>query len=123
MTIRRGTALAALGLLLLLLGLLAGCGGDDDGDGDDEAEQKEAKLVDGTFVGKVRGTDAFVAVVTSPAAKGERRRDAVVFVCDAEKVCEWLQGTASGNSFKVASDDDDAEGKGSVAAKSARGSV
>ena len=121
MTIRRGTALAALALLLLPLGLLAGCGGDDDGD--DEAQQEEAKLVDGTFVGKVRGTEAFVAVVASPAPKGERRRDAVVFVCDAEEVCEWLQGTASGNSFNVASDDDDAKGKGSVTAKSARGSV
>jgi hypothetical protein len=119
MIIRRGNALRT-GALLLALGALAGCGDDDDDDG---TQERNAPLVDGTFVGKTRGTDAFVAVVASPAPKGKNRRDAVVFVCDAKTVCEWLQGSASGNTFTAASDDDDAQVKGNLTRKAARGSI
>jgi hypothetical protein len=105
---------------LLALGAVAGCGGDDD---DDEVREREAKLVVGSFVGKTRGTNAFVAVVASQASKGERRRNATVFVCDAKTVCEWLSGSASGNSFTAASDDDDAKAEGGLTRKAARGSI
>jgi hypothetical protein len=119
MSIRRGNALLTISALLLALGAAAGCGGDDD----DDAPEKRAKLVDGTFVGKVEGSEAFVAVVASPAPKGKRRRDATVFVCDAKSLCEWLSGSANGNAFTAASDDDDAKATGKLTGKAARGSV
>ena len=90
---------------------------------DDDAAEEEPKPVEGTFVGKARGTEAFVAVVASPAPKGERRRDATVFVCDAKALCEWLTGSARGNEFTAASPDDDAEAKGSLTGNAARGSI
>jgi hypothetical protein len=121
MTIRRGTAVVLL-LGALLPGGLAGCGGDDAGD-DDGGSEETAKLVEGTFVGKARGSDAFVAVVASPAPKGERRRDVTVFVCDGKALCEWLAGSANGNDFTAPSEDDDAEATVSITAKAARGSI
>jgi hypothetical protein len=119
MTIRRRNAFLTISALLLALSAVAACGGDDD----DEATEKKAKLVDGTFVGKATGTKAFVAVVASPAAKGKRQRDATVFVCDAESVCEWLSGSANENAFTAASDDDDAKAEGKLTAEAVRGSI
>ena len=57
--------------------------------------------VEGTFVGKAEGDDAFVAVVASPAARGEERRELSVYACDAERLCEWFSGSAAGNSFRL----------------------
>jgi hypothetical protein len=121
MTARRGNVLPIALVLLLALGAVAGCGGDDD-DGDEVREKKET-LVEGSFVGKTSGTNAFVAVVAAQASKGERRRPATVFVCDAKTVCEWLSGSASGNSFTAASGDDDAKADGGLTRKAARGSI
>jgi hypothetical protein len=119
MSVRRGNALLTISTLLLALGVVAGCGGDDD----DEATEKRAKLVEGTFVGKVEGTEAFVAVVASPAPKGKRRRDVTVFLCDAKSLCEWLSGSANGNALTAASDDDDAKATGQLTGKAARGGI
>lgn len=118
MTIRRRNALLTVSALVLALSVVAGCGGDDD----DEATEKRAKLVDGTFVGKIEGTEAFVAVVASPAPKGKRRRDVTVFVCDGKSLCEWLSGSANGNALTAASDDD-AKATGKLTGKAARGSI
>jgi hypothetical protein len=113
----------ALALLLLLLSV-AGCGGDDgNGDGDDRADRKGSKPVEGTFVGKVEGTGAFVAVVAAPAAKGKGRRAVTVYVCDAARLCEWLPDSTSGNSFAAASDDDDAQAKGELSGDAATGTI
>jgi hypothetical protein len=120
MTIRRGHVLLLLLSVLLLAGF-AGCGGDDDDD--DRGQEKRAKLVEGTFVGKTKGTDAFVAVVASPAPKGKRRRDATVYICDGESVCEWLAGSADGNRLNAASEDDDAKATVNLTAKAARGMI
>jgi hypothetical protein len=117
---RLGNALLTSSALLAALGTIAGCGGEDD---DEATEKKEAKPVAGTFVGKVTGTKAFVAVVAAPAAKGKQRRDATVFVCDAESVCEWFSGSTNGNTFVAASDDDDATARGTVTAKAVRGGL
>jgi hypothetical protein len=86
-------ALAAV----LLLAPLGGCGDDDDDDDGDRAETP--KPVAGTFVGKARASDAFVAVVAEPATKGQDKRGITVFVCDAKSLCEWFSGSASGNEF------------------------
>jgi hypothetical protein len=118
MTIRRGNALLTISALLLGLSAVAGCGGDDD-----EAVEKNATLVEGTFVGKARGTKAFVAVVASPAAQGKRRRDVTVFACDAKTLCKWLSGSANGNTFSVPAADDDAKANGRLTAKAVRGKI
>jgi hypothetical protein len=119
---RRPGARLSLAVLLFLLGGLAGCGGDDDG-GDDQAERKRAKPVEGTFVGKVKDTKALVAVVASPAAKGQERRAVTVYVCDAARLCEWLPGSTAGNSFSAASEGDDARAEGELSAKAATGTI
>jgi hypothetical protein len=102
-------------VLVLLLALLAGCGGDDDG--------AQSNPVAGTYVGKVRGTRAFVAVVASPAREGQDRRAVTVYACDARRICEWLSGSATGNGFEASSDDNDAEANGKLSDKSATGSI
>jgi hypothetical protein len=121
MTIRCGKVVLLLLGALMLAGL-AGCGGDDDEDGDRGGEET-AKPVEGTFVGRARPGDAFVAVIASPAPKGKRRRDATVFICDGKALCEWLAGSANGNDFTATSDDDDAKASGRVSGKAARGSI
>jgi hypothetical protein len=104
-------------VVVLLLTPLAGCGGDDDED------EKEAKPVEGTFVGEVRGTQAFLAVVAAPPRKGQDRRDVTVYVCDASRLCEWFTGSATGNDFVAKSADDDAEARGRLSGKTATGTI
>jgi hypothetical protein len=109
-----------ISLVLLLLASLAGCGDDDGGDGDgDEAEK--AKPVAGTFVGKAQGSDAFVAVVAAPPAKGRAKREVTVFVCDAKRLCESFSGSASGNEFTAKAEG--GEAKATLTAKMATGRV
>lgn len=109
----------ALLALVLLLTPLAGCGGGDDRDRDKPAE----KAVDGTFVGKVGDTSAFVAVVAAPAAGKRDRRDVTVYVCDARRLCEWLSGSVSRNSFEATAEDRDADATGKLSAEAATGTV
>ena len=102
----------------LVLGALAGCGGDD------EREDEQAQRpVDGTFVGKVSGTDALVAVVASPAARGEDRRDVEVYVSDGRTLNERLTGTVERNRFTASSDDGDSEAEGELTRDAATGTV
>lgn len=109
----------SISLVVLLLASLAGCGDDDGGDGD-EAEKK-AKPVAGTFVGKAQGSEAFVAVVAAPPAKGQDKREVTVFVCDAERLCESFSGSASGNDFTAEAED--GEARATLSAKAATGRV
>jgi hypothetical protein len=118
MSFRREHAALISALLLALTGV-AGCGGDDD----DETQEREPRPVEGTFVGKARGSDAFVAVVASPAPRGKQRRDATVFVCDGRRLCEWLTGSAQGNTVKAASEGDEAQATVNLTGKAARGSI
>jgi hypothetical protein len=108
-----------ISLVVLLLASPAGCGDDDGGDGDEV--DRTAQPVAGTFVGRAEGSDAFVAVVAAPPAKGEEEREVTVFVCDAETVCESFSGSTSGNDFTATAGGGEAEAK--LRAKTATGSV
>ena len=105
---------------VLLLAALAGCGGDGD---EREGVKEEVKALEGTFVGKADGEDAFVAVVASPAARGEARRELTVYACDAKRLCQWFSGSVSGNSFRVGAERGDGEASGELTRKAATGAI
>ena len=106
---------------LLLLAAVAGCGGDDDGD-DDEGRER-GKPVAGTFVGKVRGTKAVVAVVASPPQKGDDRREVTLYACDGRRLCAWFSGSATENAFRVEAEGGGDEARGQLGRKRVIGTV
>jgi hypothetical protein len=105
---------------VLLLAALTGCGGDGD---ERERVKEEVKALEGTFVGKADGEDAFVAVVASPAARGEERRELTVYACDAKRLCQWFSGSASGNTFRVGAERGDGEASGELSREAATGAI
>jgi hypothetical protein len=109
----------------LLLASFAGCGDDDDGgDGNNnDGDNTSAKPVEGTFVGKVEGSEQFVAVVAAPPAKGQDQRAVSAFVCDGEEQCAWFSGASKGNEVVVKSGDGEAQTKVTLSGKAATGSV
>jgi hypothetical protein len=112
------TAVSVSCTVLLGLAPFAGCGGDDG-----RQDERGGKPVDGTFVGKLVGTNAFVAVVASPPARGKDRRAVNVYVTDGERVSEWLDGSVQGNGFTASSDDRDAQVKGSISREAVTGTI
>jgi hypothetical protein len=114
----RRTRTAALSAVVLLLAPLTGCGGDDD-----RREKADDKAVEGTFVGKVSGTDAFVAVVAEPLARGQNQRKVSMYVSDGGRLSESLTGSAKLNRFAATSVNDDAKAEGTLAGDSVTGSV
>lgn len=113
---KRARTCVGLGVVLLVSAAATGCGGDDD-DGEAPAE----KAVDGMFVGKVAGSDAFVAVVAAPG--GKDKREAQVYVSDGTKLSEWLPGSVERNILTATSDDDDAQAQGKLRKDSVAGSL
>jgi hypothetical protein len=105
-------------VVLLAPVVAAGCGGD--GDRENDAAERP---VDGTFVGKVSGTKAFVAVVASPAVRGRDRRDVTVYVTDGRRISESLAGSVERNRFQVASDDRDAQADGTLGRAAVAGTI
>lgn len=105
---------------VVALALVAGCGGGGDDDRDD---RRAEKTLDGTFVGKLPGTNGFLAVVASPAARGQDRRDVNVYVSDGESLSEWFPGSVESNSFTATADGSDAEAKGKLSGNSASGTI
>jgi hypothetical protein len=101
---------------VLGLAALAGCGGDDG-----RRNDRAGKAVDGTFVGKLAGTNTFVAVVASPAARGKDDRAVNVYVSDGERISEWLTGSVKSNSFAARSGD--AQVDGSIKRETVTGTV
>jgi hypothetical protein len=93
---------------------LAGCGGGGD---------REAKPIDGTFVGKVAGTEALVAVVAAPPAGEQPKRNISIYVADGRRVTEWFAGSAAANSFTASSDDRDARIKGTLSGGAVTGTL
>jgi hypothetical protein len=106
-------------MALVVFAALPGCGGDDEG----EDERTVQKPIDGTFVGKASESDAFVAVVAAPAAKGKDTRDVTVYVSDGKRLSESFAGSIKSNSFTAKSTDGDAEAKGELAGESVKGTV
>jgi hypothetical protein len=105
-------------LAVLLLAPLAGCGGEDRA-----AEQGKSKPLDGTFLGKVTGTNALVAVVATPPTGKEKRQAVTVYLSDGSKLSEWLAGAVERNSFAAATEDRDAQAKGELNGNSVKGTI
>jgi hypothetical protein len=106
-------------IAIVLLAGIAGCGGGDDPD----EQAAPPKPVDGTFVGKVAKSDAFVAVVAEPAARGKDTRPVSLYVSDGGRLSESLTGTVKGNGFTAASDDDKAKAKGELQGNAVSGTL
>ena len=102
----------------LAMVVLAGCGGEDRA-----AEKPAAKPLDGTFLGKVTGTNALVAVVAAPAAGKQEQQAVRIYLSDGSKLSEWLNAAVEGNSFTAASTDRAAEIKGQLNGNSVKGTI
>jgi hypothetical protein len=98
---------------------VAACGG---GGSDDEGDAP-AKAVDGTFVGKVAGTKAYVAVVAAPVVGKQTKRDVSVYVSDGRRLTEWFSASAAANSFEAGSEDGDAQVKGTLSGRAVTGTL
>jgi hypothetical protein len=111
-------------VVVLLLTPLPGCAGDDDAD-DKEGENavKPQEPIEGSFVGEVSGTKAFVAIVAGPAQGNEDRRGIQVYVSDGERVSEWFSGSVRDNGFVVQSADGSSEAKGKLSEGSVTGTL
>jgi hypothetical protein len=81
------------------------------------------KAVVGSFVGKVSGTKAFVAVVAAPAAGEQDSRAVQLYVSDGRRLSEWFSGSISDNSFVAKSDDGSREATGKLSGDSVTGNV
>jgi hypothetical protein len=104
-------------LTVLLLAALAGCGGED------RTVQGKSKPLDGTFLGKVTGTNALVAVVAAPPTGKEKQQAVTIYLSDGSKLSELLAGPVERNSFAAATDDRDAQVKGELNGKSVKGTI
>ena len=116
---------AAAAAVVFLLVTFAGGDGDDGSDAGKAAQTGKAQQpVEGSFVGEVSGTEAFVAVVAEPAGDNQQnRRQVQVYVADGGSLSEWFSGSISDNSFVATSDDGDGEVKGELSRDSVAGTV
>jgi hypothetical protein len=108
----------AIVLPALLSAAVAACGGDDTREND-----PAPKPVDGTFVGEVSKSDAFVAVVAEPAARGKNVRPVSLYVSDGGRLSESLTGSLKDNGFTATSDDDKAKARGRLQGDTVSGTL
>jgi hypothetical protein len=108
---------------VLVLISLVGCSGDDAPDGNTETATKTEKPVEGSFVGEVTGTNAFIAVVAASAEDEESGRNVQVYVADGRRVSEAFSGSISDNSFLAKSTGSDAEAEGELTGESVTGTI
>lgn len=108
---------------MLVLPVLGCSGGDEAGDDETGTAAKAEKPIDGSFVGKVSETKAFIAVVAAPAEENEGERGVQVFISDGRRLSEWFSGTIQANSFVAESADGDAEATGDLSEDSVTGNV
>jgi len=115
--------------VVLLLTALVGCTGDDRPEGDRPAAKKTGqaaeadKPVIGSFVGKVSGTKAFVAVVAAAAQEGQDDGAVQIYISDGRGLSEWFSGSITDGGFAAESDDGDAETEGTLTGDSVTGTV
>jgi hypothetical protein len=111
-------------IVLALLGGWALIGSGDDGGTEGNGVAQETAIVEGTFVGNILGTDAFVAVVVSPPPRGQERREVQVYISDGKRLSESLSGQSElRNTFIANTDNREMEATGQLTADSAKGSV
>jgi hypothetical protein len=93
----------------------SGCGGSD---------RPAAGVVSGSFVGAVRGTDLFVAVVAAPPEREGEPRAVRVYACDGEDgaatVSEWFPGRGE-DTFELTSESGRARVRVTLDADAAKG--
>lgn len=81
--IRRALLTAAL---FAVAAVVSGCGNDDESAGE-PAQATQSSAAKGTFVGKVDGTAAYIALVSDG-------RRVVGYVCDSKQVSSWIDVAA-----------------------------
>lgn len=118
-------ALVAAAAVSLPFALASFGGGEsEDVDGDDAVKAaKPEQPVEGSFVGKVSGMKAFVAVVAEPGAAGQEDRAVEIYITDGTRISESFSGSIADNSFTAESEDGDAEAKGELSGESVTGTV
>jgi hypothetical protein len=111
--------------ILALAGVLGGESAEGDGGNAGKTANPPAvqKPVEGSFVGKVAGSNALISVVIAPAESGQNERAVEVYVTDGNRISESFSGSISNNSFVAESDDGDSEVKGDLRGESVRGTV
>jgi hypothetical protein len=115
--------LSSLIPVILLAGLVGCAGNGNDVDEPKRRPEKEAIPVTGSFVGKIPGRQALVAVVVSPPEGKKDRRDLKIYICGGKPVCEWFRGKVSGQEFALSSADDDAEATGELSKDGVTGTI
>jgi hypothetical protein len=101
--------LRLLSLVLLLLISLPACGGDNETAG-------TASAPDGTYVGTVEGSEAYMALVTDGAVVQG-------YLCDGQGLWVWLEGDVSGGGAELASRRGDDLGEATFSEEEAAGRV
>lgn len=99
--------------------VLPACGDDDDDEGAQQPAETTAQAAapDGTYVGEVSGTDAYIALVIDEGKLSG-------YVCDSKQVSTWLTSPrADGESVALESRQGDSLGEVGFAGDTADGSV
>jgi hypothetical protein len=105
---RRRALLAAVVVAAALVGV--GCGGDEGSEGASSAKE-------GTYVGRVRGSYAYIALVSN----GARVRG---YLCDGKKLSIWFkQGNLHDESAKLASRNGNSVGTATFSGNQASGEI
>lgn len=99
-------------LAVVALGATAACGGGDSGGGE------AAGVRPGTYLGKVAGTDAYIALI----ADGDELRGG--YLCDSKDISTWLKSAAvDGDEAALASRTDDPVGSATWSGTKVSGTV
>lgn len=111
--------------ILAIAGVIGGESAVGDGGNADNTANPPAvqKPVEGSFVGKVRGTNALISVVIAPAASDEERRELQLYVADGRRESHSFSGSISDSSFVAKPDDGELEAEGEVRGESVLGTV
>ena len=113
-TDRVALRLAAVGLgLVALVGVLPSS----------PAAMAAPRAVNGTFVGKLAGTDVLIAVVADALQAGTSARSVRVYFCDDKQTFQWFVGDVKGNTVSLSSTSKDATIKVTLSATSVTGRV